>query len=215
MMVSKRNLLFQGAIFRFHVKFWEGIQNQLLLVVLSTCLVDFFTTRKSVKMKPFWHILTRALWTTVFLFNHQWDLFCDPVAGGVILQKSTSSIHTHRIHVWYVHLPFKPSKPSSIHVVGKCNTIVPMVWDKGWGENFRRLPPWKLPPALGYPQWHFSFGTTGAWTSGGACSSCCRGAVVSSMTNSQPTGNFGWKEVGTLGRRLRYTITWISYEVTE
>ena len=24
MMVSKRNLLFQGAIFRFHVKFWEG-----------------------------------------------------------------------------------------------------------------------------------------------------------------------------------------------
>ena len=24
MTVSKRNLLFQGAIFRFHVKFWEG-----------------------------------------------------------------------------------------------------------------------------------------------------------------------------------------------
>ena len=24
MMVSKRNLLFQGAIFRFHVKLWEG-----------------------------------------------------------------------------------------------------------------------------------------------------------------------------------------------
>ena len=23
-MVSKRNLLFQGAIFRFHVKLWEG-----------------------------------------------------------------------------------------------------------------------------------------------------------------------------------------------
>jgi len=25
MMVSKRNLLFQGAIFRFHVKFWEAM----------------------------------------------------------------------------------------------------------------------------------------------------------------------------------------------
>ena len=26
MMVSERNLLFQGAIFRFHVKLWEGIR---------------------------------------------------------------------------------------------------------------------------------------------------------------------------------------------
>ena len=29
MMVSKRNLLFQGAIFRFHVKFWEGNREPL------------------------------------------------------------------------------------------------------------------------------------------------------------------------------------------
>ena len=29
MMVSKRNLLFQGAIFRFHVKLWEGMFHQI------------------------------------------------------------------------------------------------------------------------------------------------------------------------------------------
>ena len=29
MMVSKRNLLFQGAIFRFHVKLWQGMFHQI------------------------------------------------------------------------------------------------------------------------------------------------------------------------------------------
>ena len=37
MMVSKRNLLFQGAIFRFHVKLWEGI---LLMVDLTARMYD-------------------------------------------------------------------------------------------------------------------------------------------------------------------------------
>ena len=34
MMVSKRNLLFQGAIFRFHVKLWEGRFLEVSVAVL-------------------------------------------------------------------------------------------------------------------------------------------------------------------------------------
>ena len=42
MMVSKRNLLFQGAIFRFHVKLWEGMFFEVSVV--------FFVNRQGYNM---------------------------------------------------------------------------------------------------------------------------------------------------------------------
>ena len=67
MMVSKRNLLFQGAIFRFHVKFWEGMclqfwmlktsllkKQSLVKTYFSNWSLDFQSIAKGWYYPPHW-----------------------------------------------------------------------------------------------------------------------------------------------------------------
>ena len=69
MMVSKRNLLFQSAIFRFHVKLWEGIFCAILFSFLFSLFCFLFCVFDSIISyhRPF---KSRHIESYHFMSNH-------------------------------------------------------------------------------------------------------------------------------------------------